>query len=167
MTSSRAGRHPTSTPNARVHPCETSCARVTLSRSPKMSRWLMNARGGVLADKVLGLTPARTRREQDTRVVLLDALRGVCFVFMTIDHLPGNPLHRFSNPEYGFFGFFTGALGFVFLSGVVVGRVYDKERVLNGTGSMCRRVLRRMRALYFTQILMCVLVVAAVELHLR
>ena len=120
-----------------------------------------------MGDKVLGLTLARIRREQGKRVVLLDALRGVCFVVMTIDHLPGNPVHRFSNTEYGFFGFFTGALGFVFLSGVVVGRVYDKDRVLNGMGSLCRRVLRRMRAIYFTQILMCVLVVAAVELHLR
>ncbi len=86
---------------------------------------------------------------------------------MTIDHLPDNPVNRFSNPEYGFVGFFTGALGFVFLSGVVVGLVYDKERVLNGMGSMCRRILRRMRAIYFTQILMFVLVVAAVALHLR
>lgn len=86
---------------------------------------------------------------------------------MTIDHLPTNPVHRFSNPIYGLVGFFTAALGFVFLSGVVVGLVYDRDRVLNGMGSMFRRVLRRMRAIYFTQIVMWVLLIAAVELHLR
>jgi len=86
---------------------------------------------------------------------------------MTIDHVPSNPVYRFSNPQYAFVGFFTAALGFVFLSGVVVGLVYDKDRVLNGMGSMFRRVLCRMRAIYFTQILMWVVVFAAVELHLR
>jgi hypothetical protein len=42
------------------------------------------------------------------RIVVLDALRGVCFVFMRAD--PGNPLLRFSNANYGPFGFFTAAL---------------------------------------------------------
>ena len=103
----------------------------------------------------------------DTRIVLLDALRGVCFVVMTVDHSPGNPVFRFSNPGNGLFGFFTAALGFVFLSGLVAGIVYEKERVLRGTASMVRRVLRRMRALYATQVLLVVLMVVAVEVHLR
>jgi len=103
----------------------------------------------------------------DNRIILLDALRGACFVVMTVDHLPGNPLHRFSNPNFGPLGFFTAALGFVFLSGLVAGLVYERERILGGTRSMVRRVLRRARALYLTQMLMFLLVVGAVELHLR
>ena len=120
-----------------------------------------------MTNEVQGLTPAQIGRQQHKRVVLLDALRGVCLVVMTIDHSPANPVHRFSNTQYGFVGFFTGALGFIFLSGVVAGRVYDKDRSLRGIRSMCGRVLRRMRAIYFTQILAFALLLAAVELHLR
>jgi hypothetical protein len=39
------------------------------------------------------------------RIVVLDALRGACFVFMTADHVPGNPFATFSNPYFGPFGF--------------------------------------------------------------
>ena len=87
------------------------------------------------------------------RVVMLDALRGTCFVLMTVDHFPSSPLHRFSNPYFGPFGFFTATVGFVFLSGLVAGRVYERERIVAGTRSMVRRVAYRARALYATQML--------------
>ena len=86
---------------------------------------------------------------------------------MTIDHLQGNPFSRFSNPYFGPLGFFTAVLGFVFLSGLVAGRVYERERTIAGTRSMVRRVLRRARALYVTQMVVFLMVVAAIELHLR
>ena len=101
------------------------------------------------------------------RIVVLDALRGVCFVVMTVDHLQGNPFSRFSNPYFGPLGFFTAVLGFVFLSGLVAGRVYERERTIAGTRSMVRRLLRRARALYVTQMVVFLSVVAAIELHLR
>jgi hypothetical protein len=85
---------------------------------------------------------------------------------MTADHVPGNPLMRFSNPYYGPFGFFTAALGFVFLSGLVAGLVYDRHRVTHGVGSMIRRILRRIRDLYITQMIIFLTLVAAVSLHL-
>ena len=101
------------------------------------------------------------------RIFVLDALRGVCFVAMTVDHLQGNPFSRFSNPNFGPLGFFTAALGFVFLSGLVAGRVYEGERTVAGTRSMVRRVLRRARALYITQMVVLLSVIAGIELHLR
>ena len=97
----------------------------------------------------------------------MDALRGVCFVFMTMDHFPGNPLARFSNPYFRLFGFFTAALGFVFLSGLVAGTVYERHRVLHGSRSMVRRVGRRIRDLYVTQMLIFLILVAVLMLHLR
>jgi len=86
---------------------------------------------------------------------------------MTVDHFPSSPLHRFSNPYFGPFGFFTATVGFVFLSGLVAGRVYERERIVAGTRSMVRRVAYRARALYGTQMLVFLGLVAAIELHLR
>jgi hypothetical protein len=42
-----------------------------------------------------------------------DFARGICLILMTVDRLPDNLLRRFTNPEFGPFGFFTGASGFV------------------------------------------------------
>jgi hypothetical protein len=100
------------------------------------------------------------------RNALVDALRGVCFVFMTVDHFPGSPFLRFSNPYYGPFGFFTAALGFIFLSGLVAGFVYEDHRVRYGFRSLIRRILRRVRALYVTQIVLVLALVVAVRLNL-
>ena len=85
---------------------------------------------------------------------------------MTVDHFPGNPLRRFSNPNFGLFGFFTAALGFVFLSGLISGRVYERSRVTVGFRSMAARVLRRARALYVTQVVLYLALAAAVALAL-
>jgi hypothetical protein len=85
---------------------------------------------------------------------LVDALRGVCFVFMTVDHFPGSPFVRFSNPYFGPFGFFTAALGFVLLSGFVSGFVYEGCRVRDGFGAMTQRVVVRVGALYVTQLVL-------------
>jgi hypothetical protein len=86
---------------------------------------------------------------------------------MTVDHFPSSPLHRFSNTYFGPLGFFTATVGFVFLSGLVAGRVYERERIVAGTRSMVRRVMYRARALYVTQVLVFLGLVAAIELHVR
>jgi hypothetical protein len=96
----------------------------------------------------------------------VDALRGLCFVFMTMDHFPGDPLARFSNPYYGPFGFFTAALGFVFLSGLVGGLVYERDRASYGPRWMVRRVLRRARDLYLTQMALFLVLAAALMVGL-
>jgi hypothetical protein len=96
------------------------------------------------------------------RNLLVDALRGICFLFMTVDHLPRNIFGRISNPTYGPFGFFTAAPGFVFLSGITAGLVYERHRAIHGNASMYHRVLLRIRALYLTQLLLYFTLLAAV-----
>jgi hypothetical protein len=86
---------------------------------------------------------------------------------MTVDHFPSSPFHRFSNTYFGPLGFFTATVGFVFLSGLVAGRVYERERFVAGTRSMIRRVAYRARALYVTQMVVFMALVAAIELHVR
>src|SRR5262245_31920211 len=86
---------------------------------------------------------------------------------MTVDHFPGNPLIRFSNPYFGLFGFFTAALGFVLISGLVAGFVYDKYRERHGMKATVRRIARRAFALYLTQMVMISLILIAVTLNLR
>jgi hypothetical protein len=100
------------------------------------------------------------------RILVVDALRGLCFVFMTMDHFPGDPFARFSNPDFGPCGFFTAALGFVFLSGMVGGLVYERDRASYGTRWMARRVLRRVRDLYVTQMAVLLVLVAALMIGL-
>jgi hypothetical protein len=107
------------------------------------------------------IEPFRAQR----RNLLIDALRGICFVMMTVDHLPGNVLDRFSNTDYGPFGFFTGALGFVFLSGLVSGSVYENCRRLHGSKAMIFRILRRIRVIYLAQMFLFFSFFSAVALH--
>jgi hypothetical protein len=110
----------------------------------------------------VAVSPADYRRN-----VLVDAIRGACFAFMTLDHFPGNPVSRLSNANYGPFGFFTAALGFVFISGLVAGWVYEGRRVRTGARLMTLSALRRVRALYVTQMALCVGLAVAVALNLR
>ena len=97
----------------------------------------------------------------------MDALRGACFVFMTVDHFRDHPVARFSNPTYGPFGFFTAALGFVFLSGLVSGWAYEGRRMRFGGRAMTCSALRRVRAVYLTQLVLCIALAAVVALHVR
>lgn len=100
------------------------------------------------------------------RNLLIDALRGICIVMMTIDHLPDNVLERFSNADYGPFGFFTGALGFIFLSGLVSGSVYKKCSRVHGSKAMILRIFRRIRVIYLAQMFLFFSFFSAVVLHL-
>ena len=129
------------------------------------SRSAVNTEGSPVSASAPFLAATADRSGPGGRVVLLDALRGVCFVVMTVDHLRGNPFVRVSNPEKGLLGFFTAALGFVFLSGLVAGLVYERERAFVGTRSMVWRVVRRARALYFTQMVVLASLAVGVALH--
>ncbi|NBC83888.1 MAG: acyltransferase family protein [Bacteroidetes bacterium] len=57
------------------------------------------------------------------RDLILDALRGLMLVLMTIDHMKVLELREYTYQTYGFF---TAADGFFFLSGLVYGLVYAK-----------------------------------------
>ena len=64
-----------------------------------------------------------------SRIVLIDFLRGLCLVVMTIDHLPETLIRKFTLQG---FGFFSAAECFVFLSGLVAGRVYGRMAITKG-----------------------------------
>ena len=53
----------------------------------------------------------------------LDALRGVFLVWMTLTHLPT----RFSDFVNSPIGFVSSAEGFVFISALLIGRLYIRE----------------------------------------
>ena len=60
----------------------------------------------------------------------LDALRGLFLVWMTLTHLPT----RFSDFVNDTFGYVSSAEGFVFLSALLVGRIYMQRSVEDETG---------------------------------
>jgi hypothetical protein len=83
---------------------------------------------------VLGLGRLQRRPE-------LDALRGLFLVWMTLTHLPTH-LSDFVNQP---FGFISSAEGFVFLSGLLVARLYIRQAAEEGTAlrtKLWKRALR-------------------------
>ena len=64
------------------------------------------------------------------RMPELDALRGLFLVWMTFAHMPT----RFSDFVNQPFGFVTSAEGFVFMSALLVSRVYLRDAQQNETG---------------------------------
>ncbi|HTV15460.1 MAG TPA: OpgC domain-containing protein [Acidobacteriaceae bacterium] len=68
------------------------------------------------------------------RLPELDALRGLFLVWMTLTHLPT----RFSDFVNQPFGFVSSAEGFVFLSALLVGRLYIRELMQNPAGVRVR-----------------------------
>jgi hypothetical protein len=97
---------------------------------------------------------------------MIDGLRGICLVFMTAHHLPGNVLSPFSTSQYGPFGFFTSASAFVFLSGLIAGKVYGGYRRTHGDRFLWRRIAARFRKAYIAQIAIVVVLCFACQFHL-
>lgn len=91
---------------------------------------------------------AMNQSTQSARDVRIDALRGLFLVVMTVDHLQSS-LSQFT---YEVVGYVTAAEGFVFMSGLVAGRVYQRYWLREGTPSLWRRVLRRSARIYSYQI---------------
>ena len=112
---------------------------------------------------VTGLSslPSNHRQfEPGRRSELIDLLRGLCLVLMTVDHLPLTLIKKFT---WQTFGFFSAAEGFVFLSGLVAGQVYGRVAITQGVAALSRRALRRALTLYFTNaVLMTLAILAAI-----
>jgi hypothetical protein len=71
----------------------------------------------------------------------LDALRGLFLVWMTFTHMPTRLSDLMNQP----FGFVSSAEGFVFLSALLVSRVYLRDAKEDGTGlrvKLWRRTLK-------------------------
>ncbi len=81
----------------------------------------------------------------------LDALRGLFLVWMTLTHLPT----RFSDFVNDTFGYVSSAEGFVFISALLVGRIYMRRLVEDRTGVRAQLWKRSLR-IYGYHLLMLV-----------
>jgi len=79
----------------------------------------------------------------------LDALRGLFLVWMTLTHLPT----RFSDFVNQPIGFVSSAEGFVFLSALLVGRIYIRELMQDEAG-VHRKLWKRSLKIYSYHLLM-------------
>ncbi len=82
----------------------------------------------------------------------LDALRGLFLVWMTITHLPTH-LSDFVNQP---FGFVSSAEGFVFLSALLVSRIYARQSLEDETG-LRTKLWKRAAKIYGIHLLMLAL----------
>ena len=71
----------------------------------------------------------------------LDALRGLFLVWMTITHLPT----RFSDFVNQPLGFVSSAEGFVFISALLIGRLYIRDLVQDPGNRLATREAQRKR----------------------
>jgi hypothetical protein len=93
----------------------------------------------------------------------LDALRGLFLVWMTLTHLPT----RFSDFTNQPIGFISAAEGFVFISALLVGRIYIRDSMQNATGVRVK-LWKRSLQIYAYHLLMLTLlftVAAAFAVH--
>lgn len=93
----------------------------------------------------------------------LDALRGLFLVWMTVTHLPT----RFSDFVNQPFGFVSSAEGFVFISALLVGRLYMRDLVLN-PANVRAKLWKRSLKIYGYHLLMLAFaftVIAAIAIH--
>jgi hypothetical protein len=81
--------------------------------------------------------------ERDLRI---DFFRGLALYMIIFDHIPGDPLSRFS---YGRFGFSDAAELFVFLSGLSCGIVYSRIFERRSVAAFLESVGRRTLQIYF------------------
>lgn len=85
---------------------------------------------------------------RDSRI---DTLRGLFLVVMMVDHLPYDPLLRFT---FQSFGLVSAAEGFVFVSGFVSAWVYGQILVKDGEAALRRRAWHRARDIYLTHLVL-------------
>ncbi|MGH9561376.1 MAG: OpgC domain-containing protein, partial [Terracidiphilus sp.] len=93
----------------------------------------------------------------------LDALRGLFLVWMTLTHLPT----RFSDFVNSPIGFVSSAEGFVFISALLVGRLYIRELLVDASG-VRTRLWKRSLKIYGYHLLMLAFaftVAAAIAVH--
>ncbi len=96
----------------------------------------------------------------------IDVARGFCLVLMTFDHIPHGFAERFSDANFGPFGFFTGASGFLFLSGLVSSWVYGSVFKKKGPRSTWNRSIKRTGQIYLVNTALFILILAGISLHI-
>ncbi len=84
------------------------------------------------------------KRSSPTRLVELDILRGFLLLWMTLTHLP-TKASIVSNQT---FGFVSGAEGFIFLAGFMIGQLEHRIERTRGHGATVRDLFRRTGRVY-------------------
>ena len=88
----------------------------------------------------------------------LDALRGIFLLVMAAVHLP-TALSPYANEP---FGYASAAVGFVFLSGFLIGSIYTPLILQRGLAYVRGRLFRRARTLYRYHLLLLLMLFTAV-----
>ena len=83
------------------------------------------------------------------RDIRLDGLRGLLLVIMAGVHVPTPLSHWLQEP----FGFTSAAEGFLFLGGLLAGRVYGAVYSDSGWAAMARRVWNRAKTVYLVHLM--------------
>ena len=93
----------------------------------------------------------------------LDALRGLFLVWMTLTHLPT----RFSNFVNQPIGFVSSAEGFVFISALLVGRLYIRDSIADASGMRIKLWKRSLKiyAYHLAMLSLVFTVAAAYAVH--
>ncbi len=93
------------------------------------------------APEVAEPLPRLDERGRDLR---LDLLRGLCLAKIVVNHALPSPLHPLMNA----IGFVDAAVGFFFISGIVLGVVYRKKVARQGLGASSKALWRRAGTLW-------------------
>jgi len=95
-----------------------------------------------------------------------DGLRGIFLAIMAIDHLPiifPKATHFVLDGLYEVLGYVSAAEGFVFLSGLVAGKVYTTALLQEGSGELARRALKRALSIYVHYCIFVILLVTLIK----
>ncbi len=84
------------------------------------------------------------KRSSPPRLIELDILRGFLLLWMTLTHLP-TAVSVISNQT---FGFVSGAEGFIFLSGFMIGQLEQRIESKRGLGATVRDAMKRAARVY-------------------
>jgi hypothetical protein len=109
-------------------------------------------------------TAAPLQQSKSTRLVELDILRGFLLLWMTLTHLP-TKASVISNQT---FGFVSGAEGFIFLAGFMIGQLEHRIEAKGGFVATLRDVEKRISRVYIYHVVLLLItftVVAWVAVH--
>jgi hypothetical protein len=93
-----------------------------------------------------------------TRLIYVDAIRGLLLVFMAVDHIPSDLQVITNHP----LGYVSAAEGFVFMSGLMSGWVYSKRYYREGVSALKEASMRRALAVYLYHLVTFITVLAGV-----
>ncbi|MBV9441398.1 MAG: OpgC domain-containing protein [Acidobacteriaceae bacterium] len=100
--------------------------------------------GGITGPETGGAAVGTASLKSGSRLIELDILRGFLLLWMTLTHLP-TKANIISNQT---FGFVSGAEGFIFLAGFMVGQLESRKESRAGAAATVRDIGRRTWRIY-------------------